>query len=425
MFTLQSPGGSDLSKLIHRIRHLTARHGAGSLEQILVAVLNFGIVIVTGRLLAPSSFAIFVVIMSSLSLAFGLVSAVVSAPVLVLYRKRYHSAKRSYLGKLELLNVGVSVAVGLVCLAIAFWVERRISSSDLVYSLLMLTAWSSYELRRKIAYALGEAPVLLLCSALVLLSAVISLGVTVFLGVASEGAVLLCLALSYLLGILFFKLLTPRSDTTSKVPFQVLLRDHWRFSHSLFSGLLLYWVASQGYFLVAARLLPDATLGGVRTAQNMAGLITTALLMFENQATPMAATLAHEGGDEAVRSWVRQLFDKGTWPFLAFVILASLGAFGLHHFLYLKTYSQFSWLAFIFAFHQFLLGLNRPYAVGLKAIEKTTPIFWGHCAGAALMVLGSWILITYLGALGVAIGFVLSASALLLVLHLNFWRLTQ
>lgn len=413
------------SAAIKRVRSISGRYGFGFIEQILIALLNFGIVIATGRLLSPALFAVFVVIMSSLTLGFGLVGALVSSPVLVLYRKRYHTMARDYLGKLEITNVAVSLVVGSVCLGISYLVEKRVTPLDFLASLFMLTTWSSYELRRKIAYAISQTRTLFVCSAGVLLTAITLISAMVLTHRSSVATLLLCLSFSYLAGIVLFRFLAPPQDNAEKVEFATLLHDHWIFSRSLFSGLLLYWLASQGYFLVAAGILSDATLGGVRTVQNIAGMITTVLLMFENQATPIAATIAQQGGDSAIRTWVQGLFRKGALPFFAFVSMTAIAAFIAHHFIYRKTYADYSWLAFIFAFHQFLLGLNRPYAVGLKAIEKTTPIFWGHCAGAGLMVVGSWLLISYLGALGVAVGFIISASALLVVLHFNFWRITR
>jgi O-antigen/teichoic acid export membrane protein len=238
-------------------------------------------------------------------------------------------------------------------------------------------------------------------------------------------AVLIVIGAGYGLGAILFDRITPPPPGDATFSFRGIFVDHWSFSRSLLSGLLLYWAASQGYFMIAARLLPDADLGGARTAQNLAGMITTVLLMFENQATPAAAALAHYGNVGDVRLWVHSLFKKWTLPFIGFVALAAIGAFAVHHILYRNRYADFSYLTFVFALHQLLLGLNRPYAVGLKAIERTTPIFWGHCAGAIVMVVASWTLISSLGALGVAIGFVLSALALLLILHLSFWRLAK
>ncbi len=412
-----------LNSLSARGTALFGRYGAGTVEQVIIALLNFGIVSASGKVLPPAAFAVFVVIMASLTLAFSLSGAFISTPVLVLYRKRYHTGSRDYQRKLEWMNLAVSLPVCLASIGVARIFERKITWLDVICGMVALQAWSSYELRRKTAFALSATKRLLPCSILVLVANIVGVLTLLTLRQTHESAMLLVIAASYGAGIAMFSFTCRPAEGEVRFSWRKLASDHWAFGGSLVASVLFYWASTQGYFMIAARYVSPEAMGGARTAQNLAGLIAMCVLMFENHSTPEAASIEHREGSQAVHRYIHAVYRKLSGPFLIIVIVAAAVGYGAHRFLYSEHYAAYSSLIFLFALHQFLAGASRPYAVGLKAIENTRPIFWGYFFPAVVMTLCGWLIIRECQAFGVGIGFCISALVTWFVLRRSFNRL--
>lgn len=402
---------------------LFGKYGAGTLEQVVIGLLNFSIVTASGKVLPPVAFAVFVVIMASLTLAFALCAAFISAPVLVLFRKRYDAGSRDYLRKLEWLNLGVCIPVSLASIGVGRIFEQKVTFADALCGMLALLAWSSYELRRKTAFAIARTRALLWCSALILLLNMLGVLVLLALQQKHESAMLLVLAASYGAGIAAFSIACRPPQGDMQYPWKALVADHWNFAASLVASVAFYWVSSQGYFMIAATSVSPQGLGGARTAQNLAGLIAMCVLTFESHSTAEAASIEHREGKQAVRAYIRNVYRKLSLPFLVLVVMAATAGFIIHRVLYGENYAAYSSLIFLFAAHQFLAGASRPYAVGLKAIEQTRPIFWGYFCPAVVMMLFGWVIIRTFHASGIGIGFVISAFVTLFVLRRGFHKL--
>ena len=402
---------------------LVGRYGAGSFEQVVIGLLNFSIVSASGRVLPPAAFAVFVVIMASLTLAFALCAAFISAPVLVLFRKRYAAGGRDYLRKLEWMNLAVSVPVSLACIGVGRIFEEKLTLMDAGCGVIAFHAWSSYELRRKTAFALGRTKALLGCSFLVLAMNILGVFVLLALHQNHESAMLLVIGASYGLGSAIFSTYCRPPPGEVRYEWRALAADHWNFAASLVASVGFYWASSQGYFMIAARYVSPQGLGGARTAQNLAGLIAMFVLAFESHSTTEAASIEHRDGKQAVRLYIRNIYRKLALPFLILVIVAAAAGFVIHRFLYGENYAASSSLIFLFALHQFLAGASRPCAVGLKAVENTRPIFWGYFFPAVVMMLGGWLMVRELHAAGIAIGFVLSGLVTFIVLRRSFNKL--
>lgn len=405
-------------------RKLAARYGAGLVEQMLMAILSFGVVMVCGRVMDPSSFATFVLIMVPLTLAFNLASSLISLPVMVLLPKRYLPTASQYLRHLEIGNTLVCILVGLPSMAILELIDHRITWLHSLCGVLYLIGWSSYDLRRKAAYACRKPNRLLISTGIVVALCGIGLALGHWYPLNAWNVFLLLTVVNGI-GCLSYELLAAGERTASGgLTFPTVMRDHWSFGRSLFSGVLLYWMAFQGYFAVGAHVLSDVELGGARTAQNLTGLLTLCLLIFENYATPVYAAVAAERGAKRLHEYVSGQVKTFGPLFTAAVVVAAVISYPAHHFIYRHQYSAYSYLTIGFCLHQFLLGWNRPYSLGLRAVEANGYIFWANMAGALLMVVFAFPLVHFCGPLGVAVGFCLSTLASLMILFRGFQKVT-
>lgn len=416
----EMPDASNRHRLAARLRSLTYRYGLGTIEQALIAGQNFVVLLVAGKMLAVDAFAIFVLVISSLTLAFSISTSFVSSPVLVLLNRRFESTSADYIRKLSALNILISVVVGCVTLVLARVLLPRLQWIDIVSGTLFLTAWCGYELKRKLSFAMGAATRRLVATSLLVLTTATVFGGCAFVPGLSSPHLLFGLTVAYVVASLVF-LTRSKQAASERVSWKMVVQNHWSYGHSLALSLILYWVSSQGYFLIAARLVPDAAIGAARTAQNLVGMITICLLVFENHSTPAAARIYEGGGLRALQSWVANVFRGFIIPFVVFVTGSAVVAYALHRWIYAREFSAFSYLTLVFAFHQLLHGMNRPYTVALKAVERTRAIFWGYALSAMATLPVALTVIPMVGAAGIAIGFVVSAALLLMVLHFSFW----
>ena len=415
------PHASNRHSLTTRLLNLTYRYGLGTVEQALIAGQNFLVLLVAGKMLSVDSFAVFVLVVSALTLAFSISTSFVSTPVLVLLNRRFDSTSADYIRKLGTLNILVSVMVGFLTLFLARIFIPRLQWIDIVSGTLFLTAWCGYELKRKLSFATGATTRRLVATSLLVVTTMLVFGGCAFVARLTSPHLLLALAAAYAIGSLVFLSRSPRAPS-ERVSWKMVVQNHWSYAHSLALSLFLYWISSQGYFLLAARLVPDEGLGAARTAQNLVGMITICLLVFENHMTPAAARIYEQGGVGSLQSWVAGVFRSLTIPFVVFVTASAVVAYVLHRWIYSREFAAFSYLTLIFAFHQLLHGMNRPYTVALKAVERTRSIFWGYALSAVVTLPVALTVIPLVGAAGIAIGFVVSAALLLMVLHFSFWN---
>jgi O-antigen/teichoic acid export membrane protein len=395
--------------------------GSGA-EQIVFAAQSFLFTVVAARLTTTEQFGRFVTATACVLLCFSLSSTLVNTPALVLLHKKYSGSQSDYLNSLRVLALGFGLLSPLLFIPILTIVNVRIEIFTMFCMAVLHYSMLSYDLQRRWANSTGHLKALFVQT---LFASIVALLTSITMsrnGVLTDATIQLAFGTPFLVvaWTAWLRDITTQAVVITAGHLWGILSNHWMFAWALIISMLLYWVSTQGYFLIAARLLPANDLGGLRTAQALCSVLNIAFLVFENRATPLLAKLEVTDGTVAVKNWSSSAARKMFTPLVAGGLLLVPVLWFVHKFVYGDKYASYSYLVVFFLAYLVFHGLSRPYAIGLKAIEKNRVLLYGYGLSAAACICLSYPLINFGGVSGAAIGFMLSSLLLLFVLRAYF-----
>ena len=156
--------------------------------------------------------------------------------------------------------------------------------------------------------------------------------------------------------------------------------------------------------MVAGSVLGAAAVGGLRATKNLIGAANVLLLGLGSVAPVRAAQCFHDGGRDALLSYLRRLTLLGGAACCLIVgVVAVAPAFWLD-LLYGAAFVKHSDLVLWWAV-AFILGFfTLPPVFGLRALEQTKFLFWSQFYAAVFSVACSYPLIYYFGLSGAMFG---------------------
>jgi|GEM_PF-2741219 len=393
-------------------------------EQFSVSGLSFISLAFLGRVLRNREFADFVTVQAALVFPQILAAVIWSNPSLVFASKRFTSCIRSYATCLTVLIAATAFVLSLVILLICHLVIRPLSLDLAAAAILSTIAWSCYDGCRRMSYATQTGERLIHASfALVLIygtwiGALCWLGkltaTTAFFGL-SLGSVVACfISVSRRAG----KSEQGEGSTT----FSEIASCHWNYARWSIASVPAYYVATQGFLLLGGRLLEDSDLGGLRAAQNIASILTVVVLTVENRLVPQAAIILENENVESLIQFICAVYKKMLAAQVVllplFIIVNTFGFYLLYH----SKYPGSTKLVPLFTLYQFMLLFSVPAQSAWCAQEKLNVAFLAHSVSAVLAcVIGLPMMVRY-GAIGGAIGFLISGSTYASITVFLLWR---
>ncbi|MFZ7826288.1 lipopolysaccharide biosynthesis protein [Priestia sp. 40] len=360
----------------------------GLIEQSIMSLLNFLIIIFYSRFMAVESFADFVLIYSAISLVFLVCSSLFSAPILVFLPVEFKIYELAYIRYITRYNIGFTFFLTLIVLWLMNLYILNLTLIEGMYSIIFSIAWTQYELLRKLNY--GRSTVKGIFVGSIALVGCFSTLNLIWKDSMSVQTSFLVLSSSYLLGIfatvLFDFIKHSKKEEHSYLDKKKVINKHWKFAKWTVVGNLLYWACTQGFFILIANYISDKELGGLRTAMNLLGLITILLVLFENTFTPKISKLYKDEGVDSVNRYIHSLHSKITPIYLIIIIVVTTISYFSFDIVFGKNFEQYKYLTMIFGVYQLALGLNRPSVVGLRALNKTKHFFTGNFIGTVVTI---------------------------------------
>ncbi|MGD2047615.1 MAG: MATE family efflux transporter [Gemmatimonadota bacterium] len=177
----------------------------------------------------------------------------------------------------------------------------------------------------------------------------------------------------------------------------------------------LEWASEYVFFFVTGSVLGTGDVGALRATQNVAAMTSLLFLSLLNVVPPGAARHYQEGGIGAMNAYLRRVTLMGATATVAVcLVLATFPEFWLG----LLFGSEFvgygelvRWWALVYTVNFFALPLRS----GLRALERTRPVFISRLAGTVFAAAAAGILISRMGLRGAPIG-VLGTKAILVSL---------
>lgn len=406
-----------------QIMRLVTRRGPilGILEQGSQSAYNFLSILVLSRLLAPDEFGVFALVQAGILFVVGMTGAIWSSPVLV-FLPEHREKGRSYLSAVFAATAVTAGALGVVSPIVVRLVGRDLSGLSILGVICWSIAWAQYDVIRRANYVRKKEARTLLAGAALLAGFMYGVLALQWSGLLNTQNAILVNAGAYLVACLVGfeggSESEKRLKSTGGITKEVVAR-HWAYSRWIAGGTLFYWVASQGYFVLAAPFVSDTEIGGLRAAQNLVGVASIGILWFENYFTPRAAERYTQGGEASLHDYMAAVSRRVGRPFLIGLLTICPASLFAYEILYAESYGGAIGIVILLTLYQCAIGISRPAAVRLRVRKNTRPFLYAHLASALIAVTLGVLVVWLLGSLGAAIGIMLSGAGLAFALVLS------
>ena len=203
--------------------------------------------------------------------------------------------------------------------------------------------------------------------------------------------------------------------------FFMVLGRHWHFAKWMGASVLLQWVATNLFLAVTGGLLGTAAVGAIRAAQTPLGVSSIFIQGLENVVPLRAADHLTRVGRPALRNYLRRVALAGGIATSLIGIVAALApGFWLQLF-FGESYAAYGHLLYWYAVIYVVMFMGLPLRAGLRALERTRPIFQSYAYAALFTLLTVYPLLTSFELTGAMMG-ILGVHLILLVVLLRALR---
>jgi len=197
--------------------------------------------------------------------------------------------------------------------------------------------------------------------------------------------------------------------------FTGVCRRHWHFSKWMGASALLQWASANFFFIVAGAMLGAAAVGALRAAQALLGISFVFIQGLENVVPLRAAEHLTRGGKRALVAYLRRVaWLGGGATALVGLVAAIAPEFWLGLF-FGESYVAYGHLLYWYAVIYVVIFASLPLRAGLRALERTRPIFLATVLAAVFSVTLAVPLIDTLGVMGAVVGLLIANLLLVAV----------
>jgi O-antigen/teichoic acid export membrane protein len=201
--------------------------------------------------------------------------------------------------------------------------------------------------------------------------------------------------------------------------FAEITRNHWRFSKWMMASALMQWFSGNFYFVAAGSVLGPVAVGGIKAAQNIIGVAHILFQAMENFAPAGAARALATGGTGLLTSYLRKLTLLGIAATSGIALIAWCYPSFLLTMLYGFAYGQYDFVLRWFCAIYIFAFLSMPLSAGLRAIEKTKPLFLTLFFVGVFSMVSAYPLVKWIGLNGVMFGLMITRVAMAATLFVS------
>lgn len=196
--------------------------------------------------------------------------------------------------------------------------------------------------------------------------------------------------------------------TSPSGKFSEITRNHWRFSKWMMASALMQWFSGNFFFVAAGSVLGPVAVGGIKAAQNIIGVTHILFQAMENFAPSGAARAVAAGGISSLTEYLRKLTVLGISATGGIALIAWCFPYFFLTFLYGTEYGEYAvvlrWFCVIYSFG----FLSMPLSAGLRAVEKTRPLFSAVFYAGLFSMVTAYPLVEWLGLHGPMLGLLIT-----------------
>ncbi len=210
--------------------------------------------------------------------------------------------------------------------------------------------------------------------------------------------------------------------STTRNMFNETSKKHWDFSKWMIASAMMQWISGNFYLVIAGGLLGPVAVGGVKAAQNIIGVTHVLFQAMENFAPSRAAKELSSGGIAAMSAYLRKLTLVGTSATTAVALIAFSIPTILLSLLYGPESGEYAYVLRWFCLVYIFSFLAMPVSSGLRALEKTKPLFYSVFFVGVFSLLSAYPLIHYFKLHGLMAGFLTVKIGIALYLYQSLNR---
>jgi O-antigen/teichoic acid export membrane protein len=357
-------------------------------EQGIMSLLNFSLIFVLSKLIAPSLFKDFFLGYSIVIILSLVTSSFANQPLQVFLKKKENNS--DYILKVLLLNIVVLLILSSISFVIINNYYRFLSES-LYYIFTLSFVVSIYDNLRRISFVYFQDNFLGNTLSTFSIFSFFFLLTTVhyyLFNFISVNMVYVFLIASYFIGIFTFLLVRKKNirsilsfqKNKKNITFSNLIKKHNSYAMWLVFGIILFWVYTQGVYFLAEKHIAIDDFNAVRIAQNLVGVLSIIFVTFENIMLTKTVAIFNGKDFKKLDSFVKTVLKKNLVAFIFIVLIIALVTSFIYKIYYQNDafYSGKIIYLLYFFIYQFIFGLSRIFVVALKAMNQTKYVFYNH-----------------------------------------------
>lgn len=185
---------------------------------------------------------------------------------------------------------------------------------------------------------------------------------------------------------------------------QQTITRHWNMSKWLLPSALMHWTTAQAFIIMAGGVLGAATVGMLRAAMAVVGIVHIVYLGMENFAPIHAAQVFHRQGSRALRRYLKGLTWKAGSAVLLLLLIINLNATSITRLMFGTDYTELGPFLLAFSMIYFVALLNVILGVWALAIESTRVVFVSLAAMTAVTLVAAYPFVVFAGVAGALSG---------------------
>jgi len=200
------------------------------------------------------------------------------------------------------------------------------------------------------------------------------------------------------LGVCFFG-----KFTWDRGAFRAVIVRHWEFSKWLLPSVVMFWMTSQAYVLMAGIVLGAATTGGLRAAMGITGVLNILVQALDSFAPAQASQAFHQGGPAQLRRYVLRLGALMAVLTIAIVVVLNVAPDLAIRLLYGEKYEGIGYLVGWLCAPAAIQSAAFILTICAAAMERTYLIFWSYVAATVFTLVAAYPLAYYAGLPGILV----------------------
>lgn len=392
----------------------------GLSDQVVISATNFATMVLLARVLGPSEFGAFVLVITGLLFATSIQYCLISQPHHILAasqdRDDYVRYTSSTAGQQFLLAAAFAVlalsAAGVVRLAGWGGATLLLVFAPVVF------AWQFQEFTRRVFYTEGRLVTAIANDVVSYGGQVVGLVILWRLGHLSAVTGLAVIGITSATAAALGAWQLRSRFSLGHVRHGAAYRENWKLGKWLLGGNLASWTSGQLYPLLAAAFVGLAATGAMRAMQTILGPTNVLLIGMDTALTPAAARAYSEGGPAAVRAMVTKVYAY-SWPFMAaYCVGVAVFARPILRLVYGEQFLDYSWLLPVFALTHALTYLHTPISLALRGSRLTSPMLQAYVMSTAVVFTLGIAAVYFFGVAGAAMGMIAHG----IIVNAVLWR---